>query len=74
MGPTPVSTVHWLAQHEAVRGQDDLQRSAYAWNDRRTQFTDRQLRLAYERLAAEGWIRDPADPAALEGTSEGPVQ
>ena len=51
-----LSTVHWLAAHESVKDQDKLVRATHLWNERKKQFTDRQLRLAFDRLVQNGWI------------------
>ena len=51
-----LATVHWLVAHEAIAGTDEIVRSTYAWNERKRQFTDRQLRLALDRLVQNKWV------------------
>jgi hypothetical protein len=51
-----LATVHWLAAHESIAGADELTRATYAWNERKKQFTDRQIRLAIDRLQRTQWI------------------
>lgn len=55
-----LSTVHWLAAHEAVREADEIVKCTYAWSDRKRQFSDRQIRLALDRLVSNNWISDIA--------------
>lgn len=51
-----LSTVHWLVAHESIAGTDSIVRSTYNWNERKRQFTDRQLRLALDRLVQNRWL------------------
>jgi len=53
-----LSTVHWIANSEPVQSLDDLVTSVYAWNDRKKQFSTRQIRLAARVLSRQGWIKD----------------
>jgi O-acetyl-ADP-ribose deacetylase (regulator of RNase III) len=55
-----LATVHWLVAHEAITGTDSIVRSTYEWNERKKQFTDRQLRLAVDRLVQNQWIPESA--------------
>jgi O-acetyl-ADP-ribose deacetylase (regulator of RNase III) len=55
-----LATVHWLAAHESVAGGAALTASVHAWNDRKKQFTDRQLQIAFTRLVENGWIEHAA--------------
>ena len=36
----------------------------YAWNDRKRQFTPRQIGIAIDVLTAQGWIEALPDPEA----------
>jgi len=56
-----LSTVHWVIQHEAPQGREDVLLKTYAWNERKRQFTPRQINLAVDVLTAKGWV------APLEG-------
>jgi O-acetyl-ADP-ribose deacetylase (regulator of RNase III) len=51
-----LATVHWLVAHDAISGADEITRSTYAWSERKRQFTDRQLRLALDRLVQAQWV------------------
>jgi hypothetical protein len=53
-----LATVHWLAKHEYVETIDDVVARTYAWNSRKKQFTPRQIGIAVNVLAGNGWI-DP---------------
>ncbi|RLA39196.1 MAG: Appr-1-p processing protein [Gammaproteobacteria bacterium] len=50
-----LSTVHWVIKHEAAETLDDVVRLTYAWNERKRQFTTRQIELAIEVLGNKGW-------------------
>ncbi|MDE2180243.1 MAG: macro domain-containing protein [candidate division NC10 bacterium] len=50
-----LSTVHWVMTHEPVRTLDDVVARTYAWNERKRQFTLRQIGIAAEMLAKKGW-------------------
>ena len=63
-----LSTVHWIIKNESLQSSDDLLRHMYAWNNRKRQFTPRQIDLATEVLAGNGWARDFRHaPAAAMG-------
>lgn len=51
-----LATVHWIVQNESVKSIPDVITYTYAWNDRKKQFTPRQIELAFCRLAHNGWI------------------
>ena len=51
-----LSTVHWTARKEGARSIEDIVRLTYAWNDRKKQFTKRQIALAADVLSLKGWI------------------
>ena len=50
-----LATVHWILQHEPVRSKDEVVRHTYAWNERKQQFTRRQIALAVDVLIDKGW-------------------
>lgn len=57
-----LATVHWIAKHgDPVANVDDVVAQTYAWNDRKRQFTSRQIGLAVDVLVTKGWI-DPIQP------------
>lgn len=51
-----LSTVHWVVNHSKAKTVEDVTRATYAWNDRKRQFTPRQIKLAIEVLSGKGWI------------------
>ncbi len=50
-----LSTVHWVIKNKAVKSIDDIIKHTYAWNDRKSQFTSRQITLAAKVLSEKGW-------------------
>ena len=52
-----LSTVHWIANNETVKSVDAVVAKTYTWNDRKRQFTRRQISLAIDVLAQKGWIK-----------------
>lgn len=56
-----LSTVHWVMRHEPVRTLSDVVARTYAWNDRKRQFTPRQIGIAVEVLANTGWTQPLAE-------------
>jgi O-acetyl-ADP-ribose deacetylase (regulator of RNase III) len=53
-GTELLATVHWLLAHEHVPGEH-LVESVYSWNDRKKQFSPRQIELARDVLERQGW-------------------
>jgi len=51
-----LSTVHWVAKSADERSSDNIAQSVYDWNDRKRQFTRRQIDLAMDVLLKKGWI------------------
>jgi len=51
-----LSTVHWVVSKEQSQSLDDVVTNVYAWNDRKRQFSQRQIELALEILIHKGWI------------------
>ena len=43
--------------HESVRTLRDVVERTYAWNDRKRQFTPRQIGIAAEVLTTQGWVQ-----------------
>jgi O-acetyl-ADP-ribose deacetylase (regulator of RNase III) len=55
-----LSTVHWVMRHESAHALQDVVDSSYAWNERKRQFTPRQIGIAADVLAGQGWVSDPS--------------
>ena len=51
-----LSTTHWVASRENPEDFDDLVAKSYAWNSSKEQFSERQFRIAVERLQTNEWI------------------
>jgi len=51
-----LATVHWVASQEQARTLDDVVARTYAWDDRKKQFSQRQIALAVASLSRKGWI------------------
>ena len=54
-----LATVHWVACEEKVRAFDDIVRRTYAWNERKKQFSRRQIGIAFDVMSEKGWIENP---------------
>jgi hypothetical protein len=57
-----LATVHWVAKHEAPLSVDDLVARTHGWNERKRQFTPRQIERAAMALEKHGWIALPKTP------------
>ena len=53
-----LSTVHWVISEEAAETLEDIVKRTYAWNDRKQQFSRRQIELVANVLAQKGWIEN----------------
>ena len=51
-----LATVHWLARAGETRPLHELLEETYAWNPRKRQFSPRQIELAQNVLAQQGWL------------------
>ena len=56
-----LSTVHWVMHHESVHTLPDVIARTYAWNDRKRQFTPRQIGIAVEVLTRQRWAQPLAE-------------
>ena len=57
-----LATVHWVIAKESPKNVGQLTRQVRNWNRRKHQFTERQLKIAADRLSQGGWI-DSTCPA-----------
>jgi O-acetyl-ADP-ribose deacetylase (regulator of RNase III) len=56
-----LATVHWVAQQDqGAQSQEDVVAKTYAWNDRKRQFSPRQIGIALKVLTDKGWIHPVA--------------
>lgn len=51
-----LATVHWVMKNHPVSSKDDVINHTYAWNERKRQFTPRQISLAVKVLSDNGWV------------------
>ncbi|GJL73334.1 MAG: Appr-1-p processing protein [Nitrosomonas sp.] len=51
-----LSTVHWVMKNDTNSSVDDVVGLTYAWNERKRQFTPRQIDLAMQVLVSKGWV------------------
>lgn len=58
-----LSTVHWVMRHEPVHTLPDVVARTYAWNDRKRQFTPRQIGIAVAVLTNQAWVPGLAEQA-----------
>ena len=54
-----LSTVYWVLKHEKPESVDEVVERTYDWNERKHQFTPRQIGLAVDVLADRGWADKP---------------
>jgi len=54
-----LSTVHWIVNREHTRNIDGIEKSFYDWNERKKQFSQRQIKLAFDVLSDKGWLESP---------------
>ena len=53
-----LSTVHWTAEREQARSFGELADLTYAWNEKKSRFSRRQLVIAVKVLSKKNWIGD----------------
>ena len=54
-----LSTVHWIANEEKILDFDYIVNHTYAWSERKKQFSQRQIKIAFDILSEKGWIEYP---------------
>jgi len=54
-----LSTVLWVANQTQSQQAVEIISGVYAWNDRKKQFTERQIRLALGVLSEKRWLQTP---------------
>ncbi|MCI5210966.1 MAG: Appr-1-p processing protein, partial [Candidatus Electrothrix sp. ATG2] len=50
-----LSTVHWVIHKDSVHSVDEAVRRVHAWNNRKMQFSPRQVGLVVDVLSDKGW-------------------
>jgi O-acetyl-ADP-ribose deacetylase (regulator of RNase III) len=51
-----LATIHWLCKYEQVATIEEIVSATYKWNQRKCQFTPRQIELAVNVLSRNCWI------------------
>jgi O-acetyl-ADP-ribose deacetylase (regulator of RNase III) len=62
-----LATVHWVVCQNSTLGVEPVIAATYAWNERKKQFTERQIMLALDVLTRKQWLNvTPANCDLLE--------
>lgn len=51
-----LATVHWVVKYENAKNIDEIVEKIYSWNERKKQFTQRQINIAFDRLKENNWV------------------
>ncbi len=51
-----LASVHWLIEQENSKELDDVIKKIHSWNERKQQFTPRQITLAIKTLSEKNWV------------------
>ena len=51
-----LATAHWIASEHPAASDDEIIEHTYAWNPRKRQFSERQIRLALQVLRDKDWL------------------
>jgi len=51
-----LATVHWLCKYEQAKTFEEVVQATHSWNDRKRQFTPRQIELALNILNGQHWF------------------
>jgi O-acetyl-ADP-ribose deacetylase (regulator of RNase III) len=51
-----LATVHWIIAREPIRSMTNIVSRTYEWNQRKRQFSERQIALATDVLRQKSWI------------------
>ena len=53
-----LATAHWVVAEDPSRNDEEVIAYTYAWNLRKKQFSERQIKLALQTLRDKGWIEE----------------
>lgn len=56
LGLELLATTHWAVAREGARDQGELAQVFATWNERKSNFTTRQIGVAYDQLESHGWL------------------
>ncbi len=51
-----LSTVHWIAKYESSKNTDEIVGKIHSWNERKKQFSEKQIKIALDVLIKNNWI------------------
>lgn len=51
-----LATVHWVVTKEKAANTKEVEKMVYQWNERKKQFSPRQIRLGYDVSSEKGWF------------------
>ncbi|MDD3436199.1 MAG: macro domain-containing protein [Candidatus Gastranaerophilales bacterium] len=51
-----LATVHWVTNKENASSLEEVVKKVYKWNDRKKQFSERQISIAYNLLVEKNWV------------------
>ena len=51
-----LATVHWVVKYENTSNLDDVVEKIYNWNERKKQFSKKQIKVAYDTLYSKNWV------------------
>ena len=63
-----LSTVHWVAAHEAATTPEQAIQKTYAWSDRKRMFREQHIRTAWTVLERKGWLSTASSTNARTST------
>lgn len=61
-----LATVHWVMTRQGAAGLDEVIEKTYAWNERKRQFSPRQIGIAVDCLTRKGWVNHIQDPSLCQ--------
>ena len=61
-----LTTVHWVASKNPNAAEAEIVAQTYAWNERKRQFSERQIRLALHVLRNQGWLESSQTSGAAK--------
>lgn len=56
LGLELLATTHWAVTQELARDQSEVTEIFSTWNERKSNFTTRQIGIAYDQLQSHGWF------------------
>ena len=60
-----LATVHWVMTRQGAASLNEVVNQTYAWNERKRQFTPRQIGIAMDCLISKGWVSRGTQQASV---------